>query len=77
MFARLFVLDVKKARQSRQRVVRILSALCEVACEENCHGSETDIVKICQTVVGPYENRIVRKYSEQIVIVLSSVNSCT
>ena len=37
-FVRLIVLDYKSARQSRQRVVRILSALCEVACDENSRG---------------------------------------
>ena len=34
-FVRLFLLDYKRAKQSRQPAVRLQSVLCEVACEEN------------------------------------------
>ena len=52
-FVRLFVLDYKKARQSRRWVVvKIPSALCEVACEQNSRGLKTAIVKIYWTVAS-------------------------
>ena len=36
----------KNARQSRQQSVRIQSALCEVACEENSRGLKIAVAKI-------------------------------
>ena len=45
-FVTLFVLDYKRARQSRRRVVRIQSVLCEVACEVNSRGLKIAIMKI-------------------------------
>ena len=54
---RLITCAYIKARESRQRaVVRIQSALCEVACEEYSRG-----LKIA---VSAYENRSVKKYCE-------------
>ena len=42
------MLYYKRARQSRQRVVRIQSALCNVACEQNDCGLKIAIVKIAK-----------------------------
>ena len=61
---RLFVLDYKRVRQRRRRVVGIQSALCEVACEETNRGLDITIVKVYQTVVSTYENRSVKEYRE-------------
>ena len=60
------MLVYKRAIQSRQRVVRIQSELCEVASEENNIGLKIEIVKIYRTVISAYENGNVKKYSEQI-----------
>ena len=50
-FIRLKTCAYKKARQNKlQSVVRILSALCEDACEQNSRGLK--IVKIYRTVVN-------------------------
>ena len=45
-FVRLFLLDYKRAKQSKRRVVRIQSTLCEVTCEENSRGLTIAVVKI-------------------------------
>ena len=44
-FVILIVLNYKRAKQSKRRVVRIQSALCEVACEQNSYGLKIFIVK--------------------------------
>ena len=50
---RLFVLVYKMATSSRRRVVvRIQSALCEVACEENTRALKITVVKIYRTVIS-------------------------
>ena len=41
----------KRTRQSRQVVVRIQSALCEVACEQNNHGLNIAVVKFYPTAI--------------------------
>ena len=51
-FVRLIMSDYKSIRQSRRQVVRIQSALCEVACEEKSHGLKITVVKIYRTVAG-------------------------
>ena len=43
--------NFKRARQSRRRVVRIQSALREVACAQNSRGLKITVVKIYRTVV--------------------------
>ena len=63
-FVRLFMLDYERARQSRRRVVRIQSTLCEVAHEENGRGLKIAVVKVYRTVIRAYEIRSVKKYSE-------------
>ena len=64
------MLNYKRPRQSRQRVVRIQSALSEVACEQNISGLKIAIVKVYGKVVSAYEKRSVKKYTEQVVIVV-------
>ena len=51
--------------------------MCEVACEENSRGLKIAVVKIYQTVVSVYEIRSVKKYNEQVVIVVYVGNSGT
>ena len=46
MFVILIVLDYKMARQRKRQSVRIQSALCEVACEQNSCGLKIAIIKI-------------------------------
>ena len=65
-FIRMFVQDYKRTRQSRRRVVSIQSAMCEVASEGNGRGLKIAVVKMYRTVNSVYENRSVKKYSEQI-----------
>ena len=60
----------KRATHSRQRVIRIQSALCKVACEQNSHGLKIAVVKICRVVFNEKENRSLKKYNEQVVIVV-------
>ena len=50
-FVRLFVLNNKRARQSRRQIVRIQSNLCEVWCEENSRGLKIAVVKFYRTVL--------------------------
>ena len=58
------MLDYKCVIQSWQRVVRIQSALCEVACEKkNSRGLNIAVVKIL-IIVRAYENRSVNKCNE-------------
>ena len=52
-FVGLIVLDYRRATQSRQRVVRHQSALCEVSCEQNSRNMKIAVVKIYRTVVSP------------------------
>ena len=72
-FVRLFVLDYKTARQSRRRAPRIQSVLCEVVCEENSHGLKINVAKVYRTVISAYENRSVKKYSNQINYCMSII----
>ena len=50
-FIRLITCAYKRTRQSRQLVVRIQSALCEVAYEQNNHGLNIAVVKIYPTAI--------------------------
>ena len=45
-FVILIVLEYKRARQSRLQSVRVQSALCEVACEQNSRVLKIAVVKI-------------------------------
>ena len=58
----------KKARQSRQQLVRIQTSLCEVACEQNSCSLKISIVKIYRTVASALEDRSAKKFNEQVVI---------
>ena len=60
----------KRARRIIQRVIKIPSALCKVACEENSSGLKIAVVKICRTVVSAYEHKSVKNYNVQVVIVV-------
>ena len=62
------MLDCKRARQSRQRVVRIQSALCEVACELNRRGLKMTVVKFNRTVISVYASKHVRRIANSFVI---------
>ena len=44
--------------------------MCEVACEQNSRGLRIVVVKIYQRVASAWENRIVKQYNEQAVIVI-------
>ena len=63
---RLFVLDYKRVKQSRRRVLKIQSTLCEVAYEKHSRSLKIAVVKVYRTVINAYENINVKKYSEQI-----------
>ena len=68
-FVRLIVLNYKRARQSRLKtVVRIQSALCEVACKENSNSLKVVVVKINRTIVSVYACRSVRRRANSCVI---------
>ena len=54
----LIAFDYK--RQNRRRVVKIQSALCEVACAQNSRCLKIAVVKIYQKVVSASENRNVK-----------------
>ena len=63
---RLIVFDYKRARQCRRQSVRIQSALCEVACEENSRGLKIAVGKIDRTVVSVYTNRSLLLYDTSL-----------
>ena len=43
---RAIVSHYKRVGQSRRQVVKIQSALCEVACEQNSHGLKIAVLKL-------------------------------
>ena len=53
-FVRLIVLGYKRARQSRQLVVRIQLALCEVACKENNRGLKKSFVSTLDRITNKH-----------------------
>ena len=44
-----------------------MSALGEVACEQNSCGLKIAVIKIYRTVVSAWENRSDKEYNEQVV----------
>ena len=78
-FVRLIVLNYKSVRQIRRQSVRIQSALCEVACEENSRGSKIAVVKIDRTVVSVYSISLSRIANSRIAnkqVIVVYVGNC-